>query len=360
LNIKEKQLDITIFKSYHSKILQKYKEIIMKNRFYSNALKAAKISPDAFALEFKNPEAYANIQSYYNRSLGYYGGPLIHTIIEELPDNKLPAILTILIENNVDIEIQDPLGKGPLATAANYHKLKAVNLLIANKAEINTHTCPPLCSIIQSKLNEITFKIIDTLIAHKANIDIQDKFSRTPLMIAASEKSLALIKYLLSHQPNLFLKYGYAGETQHQTAIGIAYDEYISAKKCFVESHDFTKNAKACLDTLIDAAKEYLFKAALKESDEIFLMTNVIKNLSGKFQNIYPESNNNAVTKLLEKEMQPVVSKIRNEKIQAFCLGSYLRKPIDRKIPPVYFFFCQDGRKDLTKHIFSFVHAKKK
>lgn len=329
--------------------------------FYHRAIHAAFVSPDALMLEFKCPDASANAREYYCSSMGYYGTPLIHSIIETVPDIKLPDILKILIENKVNLELNDQLGRGALAYAASCHKIKAINFLIEQKAEINTQTKPALCCLGYEKNEADALKIMELLIANKANVNIQDEFSQTPLMMAAEKNSLNVINYLLSQNANLFLKYSYAQNTQHQTVLGIAHAEYITALKSFNVTHKYTINAKECLYTLIKAASEYVYvKGSKTEIDEMICFENIIKELSGNFMHVFEESNHHTLRQLLKLEMQPVLTKLinekREEKLHAFCLGSVVRNENKNKMTPVNYFFKNDGRNDLTQHIFSFLY----
>lgn len=340
----------------------------MKNHFFESALAAAKQSPEAFAVEFKKIEADANVTEYYEKGFGYYGDPLIHEIIRKVSDSQLPPLLSILIQQGVNLESRDGLGWTPLSTAASYLKKDAVNFLINNNVRINDRTKPALCTLMsQFKPNNelIMLDIVKTLLKHGADINIQDKFSQSPLIRAAEARSLEVMRYLLSQGANLFLKYTYAAGTQYKTALGIAYDEYISAKRCFKETDEYTQQAKKCLDLLVQATADYLYRQGIKEDNEEIYLTNSIKDLAGHFRDIYPESNSDAVKKLLEESIKPAALAvcIRAEKKHAFCMGSNLNKTLlEQKIPqpPVYRFFQNDGRKDVTREIFSYIHPTKK
>ena len=78
----------------------------MYNPFYKSAFAAAKQNREAFAREFDKKDADANVREY---SLGghIWGDALVLKLIEGIPDQNLPALLTILIAKGVDLECRN-------------------------------------------------------------------------------------------------------------------------------------------------------------------------------------------------------------------------------------------------------------
>src|SRR5258708_4067222 len=85
--------------------------------------------------------------------------------------------------------------------------------------------------------------LLKILLEHGADINFQDQYLMPPLMNGVSIKSLPIIEYLLAQGANLFSKYIYEDSWQSETAIGLAYQEYICA-----EEAESKQLAKKCLD----------------------------------------------------------------------------------------------------------------
>lgn len=332
-------------------------------RFFSSALAAAKQNPETFAAEFKKNEANANVKEY-----GNYGDTLIHCLIREIPDADLPAILTILIEHQVNLESRNTVQEPSLSDAASYFKKETVNFLIEHKAQINDPIKPALCSVMILPGNELLrLDIAKTLLEHGANINIQDTFGRSPLHCATENNCLDVMRYLISHGANLFLKYSYSGDMQNITALGIAYQKYILARKCFEEEYAYTKNAKNCLNLLMHAAADYLYSqgASFTSYDEKLEnhLSKFIDDLAGNFSNDYDSNESSFKLKQLLKQdvLIPVLARIKAEHEQrhTFLMGSQLSaKQQARKDPgpAIYRFFQQNNGRDLVPIIFSYAH----
>lgn len=337
----------------------------MINDFFTKALAAASKGPEIFALEFKNNEAKANIRKY-----GDWGDPLIHCVIKEIPDAVLPSILSILIQHGVDLKSRDLVSEEmPLSVAAGHLKKEAVKFLIEQKAEINDPLKPALCSVLINDHDvKLRLDIIKYLLQHGADVNIQDKYSLSPLCRAAATCSLEAINYLILQGANLFSKYNFACNTQHKTALGIAFEEFVSNARCFKENEPPTINAKSCLDVLICAAVKCLYRQAASlrknDKDQLLYLNNQIDHLAGDFRHIaYGEvANSIRLKRILEKEvLQPVLMRIKKEKdqIHAFQMGSRLsatQRASNKQGPAIYRFFQKANTRHLTEMIFSFVH----
>lgn len=245
-------------------------------------------------------------------------------------------------------------------------------------AEFNREP-PAMCTVMYSFLYEdekITLDIIKTLVEHKANINIQYKHSKSLLILAAENKCFDVMCYLLSEGADLFLKHTYANGTKHKTALGVAYDRYILAS--YQMSDQCAKHAKKCLDLLVQAAADYLYREGFKQKNEELYIRNAIKDLAGNFRELCVDwdskpdtaefrSNSALLERFLEKNIKPAelavrIKKERKERVHAFCMGSGLSKQnLEKKasIPPIYNFFQSDGEKDLARKIFSYIHPAK-
>jgi ankyrin repeat protein len=335
-------------------------EKVMNIRFKS-ALEAAKKGPHALAAEIKTKRTDANIREFSNAE-SHIGDPLIHRMIKEIPDVQLPPLLEILIEHRLDLESKDTLDRTPLSLAARYNKINAVNFLLTNNAQLNTCEEPPLCQAI-SDINEnelIGLGVVKALVEHKADINIQNEFSKSPLMCATEESSLDIMRYLLSRGADLFLENKSADH--NKTAIGVAYKKYISYSSLFGEDYQSTQRAKKCLDLILSSLAEYLYCEGLKEQNEELFLTNFIDNLAGNTNSI-ASSNRQDFKKYLSENIIPsilfrIAGAKKLEQIHSFCMGSRLSKAqIEAKSSPPYVFrlFQNDGRHNLTHTIFSYI-----
>lgn len=111
----------------------------MKNPFFIRAIAAAKQSQEAFAAEFNKDGANANAKEWIHWSSGTeVGTTLLHRLLITIPDTDLPGILATLVKHQGNLEVRElGVDETPLATAARYHKQRAVNFLIEHKAEVN-------------------------------------------------------------------------------------------------------------------------------------------------------------------------------------------------------------------------------
>ncbi|MHB1947476.1 MAG: ankyrin repeat domain-containing protein [Gammaproteobacteria bacterium] len=340
----------------------------MRNQFFACAIEAAIQSPEKFAAVFEKKEANANVKEYEDIGLGGYGDPLIHALIKQIPDVNLPAILTILIQHKVDLSSRDHMDDTPLSIAAFYHKKATVQFLIEHKVEINDPICPALSRVfVLDKGDTNTLAIIKYLCDHRADINIQDKFTQSVLHRAAEARYLESMRYIISRGANQFLKYTYASGTESKTALGAAHGEYISSREAFNEDDPYTRKAKACFDFLMQVAADYLYRqgVSFKGDDkqlEIHLRK-FIDALAGNFRNIYSDkSNSDILKKLLEENVLiPVLARVKREKEErhTFLMGSRLsasQRESKATKPPIHRFFQRIDHHPLMSKIFSYLH----
>lgn len=323
----------------------------MQNRFYERALKAATESPEAFAAELKKEDVDVNVKKY-----GDYGDSLIHAVIEDISDEKLSDLLKMLIQHDANLESEDMFGRTPLTLAVLYHKKNAIECLINNNANVNA--CSLNAAIHENEQENLN--IMNILVKHGADVNFKGQCTRSPLMSAVSMKSLPMTSFLLSNGADLFLKATYGCGSQYETAVGVAYQEYVSAQR--LKDVESIQGAKKCLDLLVEAISDYLYREGSKQFDETLFMTNAIKDLSGRF---YGMTNSTAVSGFLEENIKPaaLIARIRAEKRHVFCMGSAQRSVQNetKMFPtPVQKFFQNDGRRDLTREIFSYMESPAK
>jgi hypothetical protein len=246
------------------------------------AMSAAHHSPEAFAAEFSKPEADANCL-LSNRARGfsdedgessYISEYLIHILIHAIPDEKLPPLLAILIEHDVDLERRDHGSQKykPLAFAVVFGKKATVAFLASKGVEINDTVMPALCAT--GNMPDVgipistCLEIIEILIEqYQAKIDIQDENHTTALMYAAQDSELDTVRYLLTKKASLFIR-----KENGATALSLSYQEYYLLADVADKTGESTylPQSEACLGLLIKAAYEYFYLKALdfKESKE--------------------------------------------------------------------------------------------
>ena len=248
--------------------------------------------------------------------------PVIHDLIREIPDSVLPSILSIFVDQRYNLESRDLLDETPLSVAASCLKKNTVTFLIEHKAEINDPLLPALCAAIDTNFlrDKSQLDMAKTLVQHGAAINVQDKWDRSPLICATKRSCVPIMRFLLSQGASLVLKYTFASGTQFQTAIGIAYDNYIKICDGFKEGHPYRIKPKKSLDLLTQAAMDYVYRQAVgfNGNDEALKihLAKCIDDLAGNFQNCaYPKANSVLLKKYLEKTvLQSALSRIKSEK----------------------------------------------
>ncbi len=343
------------------------------DRFFVRALEAAAKGPEAFAGEFEKKDADVNVEVYRHNGEYSYSHSLIHAIIQDIPDEQLPIFLKILIQHGVYLEAVDSKGMSPLVLAAQCGKKNAVNFLIENKVNVNPATYSPLCAVMDystPKNESDVLDIVKILIKHHVNINLQDSRLMSPLIHSARSNYLNVMGYLLLEGADLFLKYTYFnnGESYDQTVLGVAFDNYIYSMHS--GSEESKQKTKLCLDMLVKATIDYLYREGFQKDNVELFINNTIHDLSGNFVAVTPAfagSSSEAVKKLLEDTIKPAefaarIEAERTERTRAFGMGSIQRLTQGemKAGSPIYKFFTNDGKHDLTREIFSYVHPVKK
>jgi hypothetical protein len=327
----------------------------MQNRsFFEKAVLAAKKSKEAFEAEFKQPEANAN-----SLKDGDYGDPLIHTLICKLPDENLPDILKILIEHKVDLESDSWLVKQtPLAIASDYCKKLTVAFLLENKANVNDCKNPPLNCVIHAHdpLGN-KWDIINMLIEHGANVNIQDEYGGTsPLMQAVEERDSKFISLLLSKKADLSLKETISATGEIRTVLSKAYYHSINSRSVFGDKDQYAIKAKECFDMLLyHAAKKY-FEQNPSGLDDMPAIKKYVNELAGNFKDkVYASSNSERLMMELEKA-------IKHAPFSTFLMGSRLtaQQKEAKVTTPVFCFFNKNDGRNLAPLIYSYVYGSPK
>lgn len=157
-----------------------------------------KLTPLNFAIECNNLEAVstiiklgANIE-YKTECKGYYGSysftPLMYCVNSYESTEK---IVSLLIQNGVNINTKNRYGTTALMYAAYSHDSKCVDLLIKNKADINIKDKNKRNALIYSCMNSdwglygsLNPDVLKSLINAGANINEIDEEGNTALLYA--------------------------------------------------------------------------------------------------------------------------------------------------------------------------------
>ncbi|KAH9488440.1 hypothetical protein Btru_062821 [Bulinus truncatus] len=111
-----------------------------------------------------------------------FGGNLLHYV----PDM---TIAQYLVENKIDINQRDQLGRSPLYMAIKRRKTDLVHFLLNKGANVNAVTSTSNTALmLATKLQNL--ELVTTLLAVGADINIQNRLGWTALFIAAMEMSL--------------------------------------------------------------------------------------------------------------------------------------------------------------------------
>lgn len=300
----------------------------MQNRFFIRAIAAAKKSSEAFAAEFSKIDANADAKEWIHWSHTKIGScteigmSLLHKILINIPDENLPAILAILVKHNVNLEARElGIDEKPLATAARYHKLNAINFLLEHKVEVNDPKSPALCTVMQFHLGDASAKdIVKNLLGHGANINMC-LFGESPLFRATEQMLPETLSLLISKGADLFLTSDKLLSGSH-TAISLAYKMKVTQEIDIRErnpymkpGHPFIKPTQKCFELLLQATKDFLYRQGMSfagsdENLELHL-AKYIDELSGNFFE-RDEVNSDKLKKLLVQDiLTPVLTTIK-------------------------------------------------
>jgi ankyrin repeat protein len=118
------------------------------------------------------------------------------------------TLLTELLEAGCDVNAQDEEGRTALIQATIYNNVEVVEILIHNKAQVNTRDFFGGNAALHFAAQNYYLEIVQILLKNKAEIDIQDINGNTPLYKAVLNFSGngAVIQQLLLHGADRHLK----------------------------------------------------------------------------------------------------------------------------------------------------------
>jgi len=111
-------------------------------------------------------------------------------------------IIDILINHGASLDAKDPDGKTPLMTALHNHRYQSARLLLDMGADPdiidnNGQTALHLVALDKRTEHEANINIIETLINHKASMNLVDSSGQTPLMKAIKNMHNIIVNELL-------------------------------------------------------------------------------------------------------------------------------------------------------------------
>lgn len=148
------------------------------------------------------------------------------------------------------------------------------------------------------------------------------------------------MRFLLSQDASLFLKYTWGAGTQIETAISIAYKRYIESCEIFkddpfmkqAKKEKYKEEAKECLDLLTQGAIDFVHRQAVgfKGNDEELKihLTKYINDLAGNFNSPLSDKANSVqlIKYLEEKVLQHVLLQIKAEAKKQEILAKWISK----------------------------------
>ena len=123
--------------------------------------------------------------------------------------NKDVEMVNFLIDNDADIDIPNNNGSTVLKWAAEFGNVEMTQIYIDNHADVNVQSNDgntPLILAAKKGDTDNYLKVAELLIAHKADINAQNKYEgRSPLIAAVVNRQIKTVEWLLKHgaEPNL-------------------------------------------------------------------------------------------------------------------------------------------------------------
>jgi hypothetical protein len=103
------------------------------------------------------------------------------------------ALAELLIAHKADIEAKGRRGPTPLIVAAARGRHELVEFLLRNGADIDGHSAHTRETALHRAVRENHRAVVELLIAHKANVNLRDRYDVTPLAAAAGKAELSKI-----------------------------------------------------------------------------------------------------------------------------------------------------------------------
>ncbi|GMG13698.1 unnamed protein product [Aspergillus oryzae] len=149
------------------------------------------------------------------------------------------AIVTLLLENNADIDSRDESGQTPLSWAAENGHEAVVRLLLENNADIDSRDENGQTPLSRAAENGHE-AVVRLLLENKVDIDSRDENGQTPLSLAAENGHKAVVRLLLENNADIESKdndsrtpLSRAAENGHMAVV-----QFLLGNKADIESRD--------------------------------------------------------------------------------------------------------------------------
>jgi hypothetical protein len=275
---------------------------------FKRALAAAAHGPEALDAELSKPGADANVKSERE-----YGDSLLFAIVTTIPDEKLPALLLILKNHQVNFYVID-INDNIFSTAGYYCRSRALDFLLSltPPADVDFNKLDILQSVIRSfETEEIKLSLLKHLIeVKKLNVNgVTNAESLTALMRAAQCEDFShakILAYLIDQHADLFHQAHYQCGIQ-MTALRRAFQVYCEAERYTENKNDpHLLEKKTCLEALLAYAR-----ACLTLFIDTFAGTNAqlqiefknrVKNLIGTYGRLLMEQSMECHIAIMKEE----------------------------------------------------------
>jgi len=109
-------------------------------------------------------------------------------------------VAELLIRNNAELNVTDYYGGTPLIYASAFNLDTLVDMLLYYDADVNFRSKADSCSALHIAALTGGFDIAINLLDHGADVNANDIYGYTPLMIASQNNDTAMLKLLLSNK----------------------------------------------------------------------------------------------------------------------------------------------------------------
>jgi len=124
------------------------------------------------------------------------GNTALHTAINQM---LYMNSIRHLIINKADVNIKNNRGETPLALAINNKFIKAINILLEHKADVNVIDNLNNSILTLAIGNDLSFMIVEAILASGANINVKDANNNTPLRMAIKNGNINTLVRLINY-----------------------------------------------------------------------------------------------------------------------------------------------------------------